>query len=128
MPHFILEHSANLNADELRLSSLFEKLHNAANGTGLFPLAGIRSRAHRCEDYRLADGNPEYAFVHLHTKVGHGRTQEQLSEASQLFFDIVSEHFEEQSNTRGFALSFELTELPTTLKFNKNNLRNYLQD
>ena len=82
MAHFILEYSANLDSTALALNPLFEKLHRAALGTGLFPLAGIRSRAHRCEHFRVADGNPEYSFVHLQVKIGAGRTEEEKQAAA----------------------------------------------
>lgn len=126
MPHFILEYSTNIHNDAMAVTELFEKLHAAAVDTGLFPLAGIRSRAHPCEQFRVANGNPLHAFVHLMVKVGHGRTIEELESAGKLFFTVLTDHFQSQSQTRGIALSFEMTELPEVLKFNKNNLRDYI--
>ncbi len=128
MPHFILEYSANLTEDVLSLDRLFANLHTAAVHSGLFPLAGIRSRAHRCDDYRIADGNTDYAFVHLQVKIGSGRSTEEKSAVAQKFFAIVRDHLQPLYDTRGFALSFEMSELPTDLKYNHNNLREYLRD
>ena len=126
MPHFILEHSTNIEPKDLAVDELFNKLHCAAVDTGLFELAGIRSRAHPCEHFRVADGSPNYAFVHLATKVGRGRTQDELAQAAQQFFKVLSEHYDQQSSSRGLALSFEMTELPDQLKFNKNTVRNFM--
>jgi 5-carboxymethyl-2-hydroxymuconate isomerase len=126
MPHFILEHSTNIDDKDLAVDQLFEKLHNTAAETGLFPLAGIRSRAHPCENFRVADGRPQYGFVHLMAKVGTGRSLEDLEHASQDFFAVLTEHFQSQSESRGFAISYEMTELPEVLKYNKNNLRDFM--
>ena len=127
MAHFILEYSDNLSEAALCLDSLFESLHNAAVDTGLFPLAGIRSRTHRCDSYRVADGSPEFAFVHLEVKLGAGRSEHDKSSAAKEFFDILSYHLEGLYQQQGLAVSFEMNELPETLKFNKNNLREYLK-
>ena len=43
MPHFLVEYSSNLE-DALDLPVLFEKLHTVAGKSGVFPVAGMRSR------------------------------------------------------------------------------------
>jgi len=126
MAHFILEYSVNLDGQALALTTLFEKLHGAAMQTGLFPLAGIRSRAHPCEDYRVADGNPDYGFVHLLVKLGAGRTEQEKQTAAEAFFVVLKDHLKPISDQQGLAVSFEMQELPVTLKYNQNNLREYL--
>lgn len=126
MAHFILEYSANIDLQALALDKLFERMHQAAIDTGLFPLAGIRSRAHRCDDFRVADGNPEYVFVHLQVKIGAGRSEQEKEAAAQAFFEVLSSHLQPLYEQQGLAISFEMTELPLTLKFNKNNLRDYM--
>jgi len=125
--HFILEYSSNLDSKNLALDALFAKLHQSAIDTTLFPLAGIRSRAHCCNDYRIADGNPSYAFVHLEVKLGAGRSDAEKSSAAEAFFNILSQHLDEIFQKQGLAISFEMNELPVTLKYNKNNLREYLK-
>lgn len=122
MAHFILEYSDNFRPDTLQLAQLFEDLHKTAVGTGLFPLKGIRSRAHACQDFRIADGNPEHGFVHLTVKIGHGRSLEERQRAAKIFFNVLSNHFELDYQTRGLALSFEMVELDAFCKYNQNNL------
>jgi len=128
MAHFILEYSSNLDPGKLDLDALFEKLHLAAVNTTLFPLAGIRSRAHRCEHFRIADGDAKHGFVHLQVKLGAGRSEEEKQAAAKSFFEVLGSHLDPIYEHQGLAISFEMTELPVTLKYNKNNLRDYLPD
>ena len=125
MPHFILEHSGNLTNESLDLDALFTLLIDEAVGTGIFPLAGIRCRAHNCEYFRVADGTATFGFVHLHVRIGSGRTEEQKANAAKVLFSVLTEHLSVLYESQGLALSFELSELPTH-KFNQNNLRDYL--
>jgi 5-carboxymethyl-2-hydroxymuconate isomerase len=126
MPHFILEHSGNLENESLNLDALFERLVDQAVGTGIFPLAGIRCRAHNCEYFRIADGTPGFGFVHLNVRIGSGRSEEQKAHAAKVLFGVLTEHLSAIYENQGLAISFELTELPEH-KFNQNNLRDYLE-
>ncbi|OUR83777.1 hypothetical protein A9Q75_03915 [Colwellia psychrerythraea] len=125
MPHFILEHSGNLTNESLDLDGLFARLIDEAVGTGIFPLAGIRCRAHNCEYFRVADGTATFGFVHLHVRIGSGRSEEQKASAAKVLFSVLTEHLAALYESQGLAISFELSELPVH-KFNHNNLRDYL--
>ena len=127
MAHFIVEYSANLTPQELRLDALFAALHAAAVATGIFPLAGIRSRALRCMDFRVADGNPDNAFVHVTMKVGAGRSGAELQHAADAINTTLNAHLDALFATRGLALSLELVELHAQLRFNRNNLRERME-
>lgn len=126
MAHFVLEYSDNLNQDQLSIQKLFAALHESAQQTGLFPLKGIRSRGYCCENYRLADGNPKHGFAHLEVKLGAGRSLEDRQDAADKFFAVFTQHFSDTFENKGIALSFEMRELEPILKFNKNNIQEYL--
>ena len=126
MAHFILEYSDNLGETDESIQQLLATLHHAAAETGLFPLKGVRSRAYCCGQYRMADGNPEHGFAHLEVKLGAGRSLEDRKAAAEQFFEVFSQHFDAQVQQRGMALSFEMRELEPVLKFNKNNVADYL--
>ena len=128
MAHFILEYSNNITRDRLQLQHLFEKLHSAAKDSGIFPYKGVRSRAYACQDYRIADGNPQHRFIHLGVLIGAGRTEAEKEQAAKTFFAILEDHFSNCFETRGVAMSFELKELEPVYKFNKNNIQDYLDE
>jgi 5-carboxymethyl-2-hydroxymuconate isomerase len=118
MAHFIYEYSANLPSAELDLPGLMAKMHAAAADSGVFPLAGLRSRAIRCEDFRVGDGNPQHGFVNLSMKVGRGRDLDTRMEIGRLLFDLMIDHLQPLLTSRGLAVSFEMRELEEHVKFN----------
>ena len=126
MAHFILQYSGNLNATDETIQELFCALHKAAEDTGLFPLKGLRSRAYCCHQYRLADGNPNHGFAHLEVKLGAGRSLQQRQDVAEKIFTVFTHHFDAQMQHQGVALSFEMQELDPILKYNKNNIQDYL--
>lgn len=126
MAHFVLEYSDNIPVATLDLQTLFANLHQAAVETGLFPLKGIRSRAYACHDYRMADGNPQHVFVHLTVLLGAGRSLEEREVAAKSFFQVLEQHFAACFEQGGVAMSFEMKELEPVLKYNKNNIQDYL--
>ena len=122
MAHFIYEYSANLPEEQLDLPGLMEKMHQLADESGIFPLAGLRSRAIRCDTFRVGDGNPENGFVNLSMKVGRGRDLDTRMEIGQTIFDLLVDHLQPLFDSRGLAVSFEMRELEEHVKFNKKNI------
>ena len=122
MAHFIYESAAWLPADQLDMSGLMAKMHKAADTSGVFPLAGLRSRAMRCEEFRVGDGNPDNGFVNLSIKVGRGRDLDTRMGIGQTLFDILIDHLQPVFDSRGLAVSFEMRQLEEHVKFNKKNI------
>jgi 5-carboxymethyl-2-hydroxymuconate isomerase len=119
--HFIFEYSANLPKDLLGMPALMEKLHEAAADSGVFPLAGMRSRATCCEEFRVGDGKPETGFLNLSMKVGRGRELAVRERLGRQLFDIVVQHLQPISARQDLAISFEMRELEEQVKFNHRN-------
>src|SRR5690554_4378386 len=89
MPHIWIEYSANLEA-ELQLDPLMQAIHEAVVGDGtVFPLAGTRTRAVPVARYRIADGHPDNAFIHVVVNVGHGRSVAEREACGQRTFEVL---------------------------------------
>ncbi|WP_225395246.1 5-carboxymethyl-2-hydroxymuconate delta-isomerase, partial [Escherichia coli] len=73
---------------EARLPELFASVNTALAATGIFPLGGIRSRAHWIDTWQMADGKHDYAFVHMTLKIGSGRSLESRQEVGEMLFDL----------------------------------------
>jgi 5-carboxymethyl-2-hydroxymuconate isomerase len=126
MAHFIVEYSANLEG-EVDVPALLRAMHAATVATGVFPLGGIRFRAVRCDDFLIADGASDNAFVHVICRMGHGRTLEVRREAGTKIFEAVCDFLAAVFAARPLGISFEIVEIDPELSFRKNNLHDYLK-
>ncbi|MBS4171770.1 5-carboxymethyl-2-hydroxymuconate Delta-isomerase [Bacillus sp. FJAT-49736] len=124
MPHFILEYTGNLKPDA-DIPSLLEKINNVLiSYDSIFPIGGIRSRAIELQDYRVADGTEDDAFVHAMLKIGAGRTEEVKRQVCDELFEVIKDHFQELFETRYLALSMELVEFSEAGTYKHNNIHN----
>jgi 5-carboxymethyl-2-hydroxymuconate isomerase len=123
MPHITIEYSANLDP-KLNIEALVKALHEAAIGTGVFPLGGTRTRAIRHQVYAIADQAPENGFVHVSARIGHGRDAATKQRAGDLIFAALSAHTEKLFETSPLALSLEIVETET---WKKNNIHKILE-
>ncbi|AVL17193.1 TPA: 5-carboxymethyl-2-hydroxymuconate Delta-isomerase [Enterobacter cloacae] len=121
MPHFIAECTDNIR-EQADLPGLFAKVNEALAATGIFPIGGIRSRAHWLDTWQMADGKQDYAFVHMTLKIGAGRSQESREAVGEMLFALIKAHFANLMAARYLALSFELDELHPTLNYKQNNV------
>ncbi|WP_348958443.1 5-carboxymethyl-2-hydroxymuconate Delta-isomerase [Enterobacter cloacae complex sp. Mu1197] len=121
MPHFIAECTDSIR-EQADLPGLFAKVNEALAATGIFPIGGIRSRAHWLDTWQMADGKHDYAFVHMTLKIGAGRSLESREAVGEMLFGLIKAHFAELMASRYLALSFELDELHPTLNYKQNNV------
>jgi len=121
MPHFIVECTENIRY-QADLPGLFAQVNEALAATGIFPLGGIRSRAHWVDTWQMADGKHDYAFVHMTLKIGTGRSLESRQQVGEMLFGLIKDHFAGLMAARYLALSFEIEELHPTLNFKQNNV------
>lgn len=122
MPHFIVEYTDNIK-NEANISKLFEEIHKVliARDT-VFPIGGIRSRAIEVNDYRIADGAEDDAFVHAVLKIGAGRSEEIKKEVCDALFEVMKDHFSILMSNRYLALSMELIEFSEAGTYKLNNI------
>ena len=126
MPHFIAECTDNIR-EQADLPGLFAKVNEALAATGIFPIGGIRSRAHWLDTWQMADGKHDYAFVHMTRKIGAGRSLESREAVGEMLFALIKTHFAELMAARYLALSFELDELHPTLNYKQNNVHAFFK-
>ncbi|PZR90594.1 MAG: 5-carboxymethyl-2-hydroxymuconate isomerase [Stutzerimonas stutzeri] len=110
MPHLIVEYSANLDS-VVDFQTVVEALRAAAAETGVFPLGGIRARAHRCTHVAMADGAPEHGFVDVTLRIGKGRDEAVRQRAGDYIFAALSKALDPAFAATTVALSFQLEEL-----------------
>lgn len=108
MPHLTLEYTANLEFD---VQPLLARLHEELVATGAVNLKGIKSRAIRHTDYRIADGDPVYAFVHVGLLIREGRPVEVQQEATRRVMAVLKEAFGKQFESGFLSLSVDIKEM-----------------
>ncbi|WP_458414170.1 5-carboxymethyl-2-hydroxymuconate Delta-isomerase [Schinkia sp. CFF1] len=122
MPHIIVEYTNNIKA-EANIPLLLEKINGVIiSKSPLFPIGGLRSRAIELEDYRVADGKEDDAFVHVTLKIGAGRSKQDKKSTCDELFDVIKEHFAELFSRRFLALSMELVEFSEAGTYKHNNI------
>jgi 5-carboxymethyl-2-hydroxymuconate isomerase len=108
MPHLTLEYTDNLDFD---VQPLLARLHEELVATGAVNLKGLKSRAVRHGDYRIADGNPEYAFVHVNLLIREGRPVEVQQDAAQRVINALKETFGHRYDNSYLSLSVDIKEM-----------------
>jgi 5-carboxymethyl-2-hydroxymuconate isomerase len=108
MPHLTLEYSDNLSFD---VQPLLARLHSELVATGAINLKGLKSRAVRHSEYRIADGNPDYAFVHVNLLIREGRPIEIQKDAAQRVMAVLKETFGDRFESGYLSLSVDIKEM-----------------
>lgn len=126
MPHIVIEYSANLE-DELRPMRLVEALHAAALETGVFPLAGLRTRAERRDHYLIADGDPDHIFIAVNVRIGEGRDAATRQRVAQALMAVLERETAGTFQRRGLTLSLDVSETDGTASLKTNNLHQRLK-
>ena len=110
MPHLVLECSANV-PDEPDFDIVLRRLHEAMTTAGPFDLANVKSRAVRHERFRVADGAPDRAFVHLTVSVLAGRDGAALRSTAEALLAVLRESFPRARAERRCDLTLEIREM-----------------
>ena len=108
MPQLTLEYSDNL---DIEVQPLLARLHNELVATGAITLKGLKSRAVRHTEYRIADGNPDYAFVHVNLLIREGRPIEVQKDVSHRVMTALKETFGERFENGYLSLSVDIKEM-----------------
>jgi 5-carboxymethyl-2-hydroxymuconate isomerase len=119
MPHLTLEYSDNIDVD---VQPLLARLHEELVATGAINLKGIKSRAIQHTQYRIADGNPDYAFVHVGLLIREGRPIEVQQEATRRVMKVLKETFGALFETRKLSLTVDLKEMRDGIALTEHNI------
>ena len=108
MPHITVEYTDNLDFDR---QGLLADLQQALVETGAVAQKGIKSRAVRITDYRIADGYRDYAFVHVGLLVREGRSPEIKQAMVENTMGVLKKAFGGRFDDSYLSLSVDLKEM-----------------
>jgi len=113
MPHVIIEYTANVEADA-RIPELMRVVNAVLIGhADVFPTGGLRTRALRLDQYRMADGAQDDAFIHVTFRVRAGRPKAVTGPICAELFAAVRAHLAGVFERRYLGLTLELVEFDT---------------
>jgi 5-carboxymethyl-2-hydroxymuconate isomerase len=124
MPHITVEHSSNVS-EACDIQSLVDAIHTSAAGHPLTSLFGLRTRAAERVHYRVADGDPRYAFVAVTARIGPGRDAGTRHDFLGLLLDTVEEFVTTHAPNVVVAFSAEVQEIDNPRE-NRNHIRAHL--
>ncbi|HET9590151.1 MAG TPA: hypothetical protein VFO91_15300 [Anaerolineales bacterium] len=119
MPHLTLEYTDNL---DFEVQPLLARLHEQVVATGAINLKGIKSRAVRHTEYRMADGDPQYAFVHVGLLIREGRPLEIQKEATRRVMAVLKETFGHRFEKEFLSLSVDIKEMREGIALTEHNI------
>jgi len=119
MPQLTLEYTDNL---EFNVQDVLSRLHSELAGTGAINLKGLKSRAVRQGEYRIADGNPGYAFVHVNLLIREGRPLDVQKDASQRVMKVLEDTFGQRFETGYLSLSVDIKEMRDGIALTHHNI------
>jgi 5-carboxymethyl-2-hydroxymuconate isomerase len=125
MPHIVIEYSGNIRG-RIGPEALVECVHQAALRTGVFPVGGARTRAVERSCYRIADGHPDNAFVHVVLRIRQGRDEKTRRRAGDEVFEALCKHLDPIFQDSPLGISLEIQEIDPVMSWKKNNLHDYV--
>jgi len=121
MPHIIVEYSANLD-DKLDMQRLVDDLHQVVVDSGVAEVAAIRTRAKRRDVYRIADGDPKNAFVHVTMRLRIGRSAELRTQLAEALLAATDRNLQRAYADHTIAITVEMEEIDN-ITARKNTIR-----
>ena len=125
MPHITVEYSANIR-EKIGPQKLVDRVHEAALRTSVFPIGGTRTRAAERSCYRIADGHPDNAFVHVVLRIRHGRDLETRRKVAEEVFAEVCKFLEPIFQSSPLGISLEVQEIDPAVSLKQNNLHQHV--
>jgi 5-carboxymethyl-2-hydroxymuconate isomerase len=85
-------------------------------------LKGIKSRAIRHTEYRIADGNRDYAFIHVNLVIREGRSFEDQQTITQRVLSALEEAFGSRFDSGYLSLSVDIREMREGIALTHHNI------
>ena len=126
MPHFSIEYSANLES-LIDMKNFCDLIRKAGLETKVFPMAGIRVRALKCEHFSIADNDPNNGFIDISIRLREGRDLETRKMATNHIFEIVENYLKPIMENHPLALSMEMRNIDAELSPKNNSIRKFLK-
>ncbi|MBD9632371.1 5-carboxymethyl-2-hydroxymuconate Delta-isomerase [Pseudomonas sp. PDM19] len=114
MPHIAIDYTANLT-DDLTPLGLPQKLHEAAQSLGVFPVNGLRTFARSIGEYQVGANTKKEAFINIQVRIAPGRPEELRQRIVDTLFATAEQTLAALIEKRPVGLQLEITEFDRSL-------------
>ncbi len=123
MPQIGLEYTGNIT-QEIDTQALFSMIHQVLGNEAGIPIENCKSRAIRLENFHIAKGEPENAFIHLEIRFIEGRTREMKKTIGEQCLDFLENYFRESFSSLNLQITVEILDIhrQSYFKFPKGTL------
>ncbi|HAX04691.1 MAG TPA: hypothetical protein DCX77_03360 [Acidimicrobiaceae bacterium] len=127
MPHVFIEYSSNLE-EHIDVAEMLQTLHEAAASHPSIPLAGLRTRAIRSEQYLIANGNSSNMFVAVIARLNGDRGHDPLIEVRDLLAEGLQRSLGDLMQEQPIAVSVEVQPIEAAMRVNENSMRDHYEE
>lgn len=116
MPHLTLQYTDNIQRKP-DFAPLFSRLHDVLSEVGGIQIGNCKSRAIRLEDYFVARGGPEHAFIHLDIAVLAGRSVDLKQEIGRFCLEALNHQLAPSFDGLELQITVEIRDMPKDAYF-----------
>lgn len=125
MPHIRIEYPKALG-EVIDIAAFCEHMRKTMAGMPVFPVSGIRVRAHAADATATADGRA-FLFAHLEVIIGLGRDESTKKAMVETLYSAAEAFLKAPLTGLTFALSLEIREASTFSEKRWNGFRDALE-
>jgi 5-carboxymethyl-2-hydroxymuconate isomerase len=116
MPHLILYYTSNIDPTG-EFGTLFLKLHTILNSMAGLEINSCKGRVQKLNNYFIASGESEKAFIHLDVHLFEGKPAEIKKRIGQQFMEIIRDYFSTTLTEKDIQITVEIKEIKKELYF-----------
>ncbi len=123
MPQISLEYTGNIT-QEIDTQALFSMIHQVLGDLAGIPIENCKSRAIQLDNFHIAKGEPNNAFIHLEIRFIEGRTPEMKMEIGDQCLGYLESYFSEAASSLNLQITVEILDIrrKNYFKFPKGTL------
>lgn len=125
MPHQIIEVSPNIG-EILDVKVLSQSLHRCALGQEALAIGGVRTRVYQASQTIIADESSSYGFIAVYLRIVEGRSDEIRKQMGEKLMQCLCDCVDEQAGDVPLALSYEIQEIKSDMRWNRNRIPEFM--
>lgn len=109
MPQIKLEYTVNLSPPET--DEILRQLHHVLNKLTGIPISNCKSRLIKLDEYLIANGEKNEAFIHLDISLMEGRTKEMKQQIGSECIQLLKAYFTKEANDIDLQITVEIRDI-----------------